>query len=487
MMNKGTLAVVPLGHEVYFEQFPSLYTELSAKASELVTHLDDSTDVIITEYVSNIDEAYRVVRQLKQQDVDAIILLLTTYLPSSLAAAFAVHLNVPHILVAIQPLDALDYERGTTYMQLANDDVCAMPEIAGVFPRLGIKTPPCIVAAASQRDSIGERLRVWQHAIAAKAAFKYAKFGYLGHTYEGMYDMHTDPTAFSGVFGSHVQMLEMCELVLLSNQTTERQIELRANEIRQLFDIREPSSDPLTDFVQDDDLNWAARMSCALDGLVHKHGLTSLAYYYRGEPDTLYERVAASLVVGNTLLTSRGIPLAGEADLKTAAAMLIMNRLGGGGTFAELHPFDLSKNSILIGHDGPHNITVSNGKPILRKLKKYHGKAGNGLGVEFSLKNGPVTLLSLNTHKNGRFKLVAAEGISLPGAIPQTGNTNTRVTFPGMDITDFCTKWCEAGPTHHLALGTGNHVEAIRALAHMMQIDVEVVWSAPRTNTLASI
>ena len=475
MQNKPLIAIVPLGHYVYFQQFEGLYGELEQKANRFLHFFDESTDVVITEYVDRVEKAFDVVRNLKARDVDGVFMLLTTYLPSSLAAPFANYLDVPQILVGIQPLDHLDYEKCTTYMQLVNDDICAMPEIAGVYLRLGQPMPPCIVAAAGQEEKIRHDVQIWQRAIAAKAAFKYAQFGYLGHTYEGMYDMHTDPTAFSATFKSHVKMLEMCELAKYADQVTSAMIEAKIAETEEVFSIQDPSIDPLTDYVQREDLTWSARMACALDMMVEKNNLTALAYYYKGENNNLYERMGAALIIGNTLLTSRGVPLAGEADLKTAAAMLIMNRVGGGGSFAELHPFDVAGNCVLVGHDGPHNIAISEGKPVLRKLKKYHGKSGSGIGVEFSLKAGPITMLSINYQPSGRFRLIAATGISEAGRIPQTGNTNTRVVIPGQDVTDFIARWCEAGPTHHLALGTGNRLPEIRAFARIMNVDLTVI------------
>ena len=215
-------------------------------------------------------------------------------------------------------------------------------------------------------------------------------------------------------------------------------------------------------------------MACALDVLVEKNRLTALAYYYKGEDNNLYERMGAALIIGNTLLTSGGIPLAGEADLKTAATMLIMNRIGGRGSFAELHPFDVDGNCVLVGHDGPHNVAISEGKPVLRKLKKYHGKSGSGIGVEFSLKSGSITMLSMNVLPTGRFRLVAASGNSICSAIPQTGNTNTRVVFD-LPITEFLRKWCEAGPTHHVALGIGNLLLEIRAFAQIMDLELDII------------
>ncbi len=474
MKIKPKIAIVPLGHYIYFQQFEGLREELEKKADELASYFENTSEVIITDYVDNVSSAFSVVRDLKTKDVDGIFMLLTTYLPSSLAAPFANYLDVPQILIGIQPLAHLDYGNCTTYMQLKNDDICAMPEIAGVYVRLGRKAPPCIVAASCQTEYLRTEVQAWQKAMEARAAFKYAQFGYLGHTYEGMYDMHTDPTAFSATFKSHVKMLEMCELAKWADEVTDEQIAAKTAVIRETFSIQDPSVDPLTDYVQDEDLKWSARMACALDAMVEKNDLTALAYFYKGENNNLYERMGAALIVGNTLLTSSGIPLAGEADLKTAAAMLIMNKVSDAGSFAELHPFDIEGDCVLVGHDGPHHVGISEGKPVLRKLKKYHGKSGSGIGVEFSLKAGPVTMLSITYLPGGKFKLVAATGTSIYGPIPQTGNTNTRVSF-NMPVTEFLSRWCEAGPTHHLALGCGNHLKEIRCFARMMDVELEVI------------
>lgn len=475
MSRKPKIALVSIGHAVYFPQFPGLREELMQKSAAFRPYLEGGRcEVLDFGYVDTVDGAIASVQEVVRADVDGLFIILSTYVPSSVAAPYALYLSVPQVLVAIQPLDRLDYGNTTTYTQLVNDDVCALPEIAGAYRRLRGYMPEMIVAAAGQKEAIQARVDALVGAIAAKAAFKYAKIGYLGHTYEGMYDMHTDPTAFTAQFGAHVQMLEMCELVKRADAVTDADIQRRVDDIEGIFDIQTPSHDPLTDYVQREDLFWSARLSVALDGLIEDHNLSALAYYYKGEDNNRYEQVGAGLIIGNTLLTSRGIPLAGEADLKTAAAMLIMKCIGGGGSFAEIHPFDVCDDVVLVGHDGPHNIAISEGKPILRKLKKYHGKAGSGIGVEFSLKAGPITMLSMSVGADGRFKLVAAAGESIRGAIPQTGNTNTRMKFP-MPVTTFLRRWSEAAPTHHFALGTGNRLAEIRLFARMTGLALEVV------------
>lgn len=471
-MKKAKIALVTLGHYIYFNQFEGLKAELMQKGENFKRYIDSEKYTIVDAgFVDSVNEAFEAVKMLKREDIDLLFILLSTYVPSAAAAPFAHYLDVTQVLVCIQPLDLLDCKLATTYIQLANDDICAMPEIAGVYERLGKKIPHCIVAAASQSDYIAKQVNEWCLAAFAKAAFKYETFGYLGHTYEGMYDMHTDATAFTATFGSHVKMLEMCELSDLFKNVTDTEIGDIINEVKDIFEICDPSVDQLTDFVSEEDLLYSASAAAALKKLISDNKLTALAYFYKSEKGNPYEKLAANLIIGNTLLTSSGIPLAGEADLKTAAAMLIMQRIGAGGSFAEIHPFNISSDTVLIGHDGPHNIQIAEGKPRLRKLKKYHGKSGSGIGVEFSLKSGPVTLLSISVDRNGKLRMIAAEGESLSGDIPQTGNTNTRVKF-GCPIETFLSKWCQSGSTHHLALGVGQCMSTLRKFSEMTGIEL---------------
>lgn len=469
---KPRVGIIGMGHFIYWPQFDGLLDELKKKQTELAGYFSDNVETIDLGYADDIDSSFICLKKALTADLDALFVVMSTYITSQVVFPFAKYLKIPQILVGLQPLDRLDYSKTTTYMQLCNDDICSMPEFAGVYERLGAPKPFFIVEAAGNREKIAERIGIYERAISAVAAFKYAKFGYLGHTYDGMYDMNTDPTAFSGTFGAHVKMLEMCELIEYVHAATDAEVREKIAEFKSIFDIREPSNDPLTDYVHDSDLELAARCSIGLDTLVEKNGLTALAYFYKGEHGNEYETIASNLILGNSLLTSRGIPLAGEADLKTAAAMLIMNRVGGGGSFAELHPFDVVDDIVLIGHDGPHNINISDGRPVLRKLKKFHGKPGAGVSVEFKLKTGPISLLSCSVSRDGSFKLISAPGESRPGAIPATGNTNTKCHFR-VPANEFVERWCSAGPTHHLALGIGDRSAEIETFARMMNIKLE--------------
>jgi L-arabinose isomerase len=278
----------------------------------------------------------------------------------------------------------------------------------------------------------------------------------------------------TSTFGSHIVECEANELFDSYSKITDEEIKLQEKLILDFFDTPDPVSDPISMKLQPEDLRIAAKVSLALNYFIQEKQIDGLAYYYDGPENSELQTVLSNLIVGNSLLTSKGFPMCGESDLKTLIALLIMDRLGIGGSFAEFHPVDFNEGFVLVGHDGPHNIAIAEGKPVLRSLKKYHGKPGHGAGVEFKIKEGPITMLSINSTYDGKFKFVIAEGESVKGPIPPTGNTNTRGFFQP-DIKTFLIRWIGEGPTHHFALGIGHHATTIEKVATYLNIESVVI------------
>jgi L-arabinose isomerase len=216
-------------------------------------------------------------------------------------------------------------------------------------------------------------------------------------------------------------------------------------------------------------------VAVGLDRLAADFKLGGLAYYYRGLEGNEYEKLAAGLILGNSLLTGRGIPASGEGDLKNCQAMKIMDLLGAGGSFTEFYAMDFDQDIVLMGHDGPFHLAIAEGKPVLRGLGLYHGKRGAGVSVEAHVKLGPVTILALTQTADGRLKFLATQGESVAGPTMAIGNTNSRIRFD-CGVTSFVNRWCSAGPTHHCALGVGHVLPVIRRIASLLNLPlVEVL------------
>jgi len=471
----ANVGIFGVGFHKYWPQFDGLLDELTQKLDVFVdrirTHGVEVTHFGIADDAAS---AYALLPKLKAADLDLVFCHMLTYATSASFAAIARGLDVPIVLVALQSLKALDYSKASTYMQLSNDDLCSVPEFTGVAIRMGKKPPPVIIGTLDDDPAAEAEIAEWCDIAMVLHDLKRARIGHFGHPIEHMLDMQTDQAALTAAFGCHIVQTEADELLELESTVTEEEIDAKKAEILNLFDTPEPKSDPITEKLTEDDLHVAARVAVALDKFVDSHDLDGLAYYHEGQQDSPMRQLVTNLIVGNSLLTAAGFPMCGESDLKTCIAMLIMDRLDIGGSFAEFHPIDFNEGFVLVGHDGPHHINIAEGRPVLRSLSKYHGKPGSGASVEFKIKEGPMTMLSIGVMTNGKFKFILAEGHSVHGPIPPTGNTNTRGFFEP-DVRTFLKRWVAEGPTHHFALGVGHHAGTIEKIAEILDVGSAIV------------
>ena len=471
----ANVGIFGVGFHKYWPQFDGLLDEMHRKLNVFVDKVE-RRGVQVTNFgmVDDAPSAYALVPRLRAAELDLVFCAMLTYATSASFAAIVRELDVPLILVALQPLKALDYSRASTYMQLCNDDFCAVPEFTGVAIRMG-KQPPPVILGTLDDDPIADReIAEWCDIAMVLHDLKRARIGHFGHPIEHMLDMQTDQTALTAAFGCHIVQTEADELLELDSTVIADEIKAKQTQVLDLFDTPDPKSDPLTGKLADHDLRVAARVAVALDKFVDAHALDGLAYYYEGREGSPMRELVTNLIVGNSLLTAAGFPMCGESDLKTCIAMMIMDRLDIGGSFAEFHPVDFREGFVLVGHDGPHHINIADGRPVLRSLRKYHGKPGSGASVEFKIKEGPITMLSIGVAADGGFKFILAEGESVRGPIPPTGNTNTRGFF-GSDVRTFLKRWVAEGPTHHFALGIGHHAWTIQTIAEHLKLESVIV------------
>ncbi len=469
------IGIFAVAHPVYWEQFAGLEENIMGYHRDLCDMVEKQ-DVEVVDFgmVDSSEKAYDAVDRILAAKVDVLFCNMVTYATSSVFAPIIKEVNKPMVLVALQPRMGLDYTQANTFMQLENDNICSVPEFTGVAIRMGKKVDDVIIGHLYGDEEAMSEVTKWCDIAKVLHDLHGARMGLMGHVLEAMYDMHADPTAISCAFGVHVPLLEIEDVVRLYNTVTEEEISAKEKLILEEFDTPVPISDPVTMKLTDADLRQAAHTAVALDKLIEKYNLTGLAYYYEGSPDSVQREIATSFIVGNSILNAQGVPMCGEFDIKTCIAMLIMDRLNIGGSFAELHPFDFSEDFILVGHDGPHHIKIANGKPVLRSLTKYHGKPGQGASVEFKIKEGPITMLGITQNAAGGFKFVIGEGYSKEGPIPPTGNTNTRGFFEPT-TKEFIKKWVMEGPTHHYALGIGHHADTIKKIGDILGIESVIV------------
>jgi len=472
---KARVGVFNVGFHRYWPQFPGLKEQLDAYRIEFEDGLKKfGVEVVSAGLVDDVDSGRRAGDFFASQNVDLIFCSVTTYVQSAFVLPVAQRSKAHVVLAGLQPTPGMNIESVTTFDQLAHDNCTSLPEIMYAFRRAGISSDVIFGKLHDDARAWG-KISEWCQAAKVARVLRNARIGLLGHPFEGMLDMNVDPTSFSAAFGMHVDMIEMGDLKKRVNNATDAEVSAMLTRIEEFFTFPEPGSDKtIAGKVTPEALEYTARVAVGLEKLVADYKLDGIAHYYRGLDGNEDEQLIANIIVGASLLTANGIPVAGEGDLKNCVAMMMMDRLDAGGSFTELHPADFTEDFVFVGHDGPGHVAISDEQPALRGLSLYHGKFGHGVSVEFKVKEGPITIAGLTVRDNGKFALIVAEGESLDGPIPATGNTNTRCKFKP-DMPTFLEQWTEAGPTHHFALGIGKQIAALKKVGRLFGLEVEVV------------
>ncbi len=459
-----------IGLDTYWPQFPGLRDRLADYIAQVARKLADShVQVVNLGLIDSPEKSLSAGHEFRKADVDLIFLYVTTFALSSTVLPAVRRAKVPVIILNLAPAAAIDYDSFNrmadrtkmTGEWLANCQACPVPEIANVFNRCRI--PFFQVSGMLENDPAawGE-ISEWIEAARVAHVMEHNRLGVMGNYYGGMLDIYSDLTQQCAHFGGHIEILEVEELAALRRDVGQSDLQRKVAEFRATLDVQPDCSA--------EELERAARTSVALDRLVEIHALGSLAYYHKGVGSVENEDAISSIILGTSLLTARGVPVAGEYEIKNAQAMKIMDSFGAGGSFTEYYAVDYNDDVVLMGHDGPGHIAIAEGRTKVRPLEVFHGKVGRGLSVEMSVKHGPVTLLSVVQTVDGKLQLLIAEGESVAGPILEIGNTNSRYRF-SVGARNFMNQWNVHGPAHHCAVGVGHIASKLKKFGALLGME----------------
>ena len=274
--------------------------------------------------------------------------------------------KAPVVILNLQPTRTLDYE-AHDHRRVARELLGVLRARSSPARSRGARIPyRTVTGTLLDGDPAWDAIGDGSTAAAAVRSLRTARLGFLGHTYPGMLDMYSDFTQVHAQTGAHVEVLEIDDLVA--------RVEAATAGGRRAQGRRDPRSCstwpsrariPIAGEITPEAFEWSARVAVGLDALVD--GLRA------GRADLLLPRrrrqrrtsaSAAGLIVGNSLLTARGVPASGEGDLKTNIAMLLLDRLGAGGSYTEFYALDFDEEFMLMGHDGPGHVAISDGRPV---------------------------------------------------------------------------------------------------------------------------
>jgi L-arabinose isomerase len=460
-MPRPRIGLLPTGHLFYWDQFPGLKEMCLNMLDKVVLRLGQIGQVVSQGLVDTSEKAISAGNFFRNEKVDILLVLPLGYTTGMVVLPCIKQLDVPIRILNTHLDTSYDYKSADTTIYLYHEGPCCIPEYAAGLITMGKKFK--VRTGPFGSDRFWNEITADCNGAATARAFQSMNIGIIGDTYTGMVDMPTDEHRWLKATGNLIIRPEVEEIEEAFHRVKPPQLRDMFQQFRQMYDVDEQ--------VTDEHMMISAQLAIAYEEIILKHDIHAFGYYWWGEKEIITQlRAQSNLAVSR--LAALGRPGVTEGDVRTAMGMKILDLLGGGGMFVEFFAIDYDEDFLLMGHDGPSNINMSEGKPKIQHLSVHHGKSGHGLGIDFDVVKGPVTILNFSQFDAGdTFKLVYTVAEIVPGDVLNIGNPNCRVKLK-QPIHEFFNKWCQQGPSHHMALGTGDHSEALETFAEAMNFRI---------------
>ena len=467
LSNKPKIGIMAVGLGAYWPQFPGMREGILNAHARLSKLFAGEAELIAVGLVDSADSSRRAGELFAREQVDMIACHLATYANSETLLPAVGAIDVPVMLLNVQPVKALDFARiGTTADWLGVACTSAsLPEMTAVLIRMGRRFAT-ITGHLEDDAELQGRIRLWCKVAGILKRLRTRSLALLGRPFAGMMDLYIDETALFDKFGILTRHLDWEDAIAETQKARPEDRLVWADRLRATFEY------PTT--VTPRDIDSIAGTLCGLDRLVQKHALLGIATHFEGVPEGARAELLAALNPALSLLITDGIACPVEGDIKAAIAMVILKALAGSATLAELYSMDFNEDICIIGHSGAGDAAISAKRPTLAASEVFHGKSGKGYLTQFFPRTGAATLFACTQDASGGFMFVAAEGEIVEGPVLNLGDTNCRVKF-SCGLKDFMERWSSHGPTHHSVIGIGKHIDSLKCVATALGITLKEV------------
>jgi len=396
--------------------------------------------------VTTLEEAEAAAEGLAAQKPDVLLVLQATFADSTMLMALAERVNAPLLLWAVP--EAL------TGGRLRLNSLCGVNLGQHALRRAGKHAR--FVYAAPDDDTALRKIDSLLRAASTRRKLQAARFGQVGDAPAGFPTCDYDSASLRERFGIEVVSVALRERVFAG---------ARAVEAATIDPIYAGLGQRVTGL---DTLDKAATRGtlgvyATLDAIAKDDHLSGLAV--RCWPE-FFTELGCAACGAVSMLNDAHIPASCEADVHGVITQYILQTISGGPAFgSDVVAADDESDSLVLWHCGQAPLDMAD--PEAAPGVTIHSNRRLPLLMEFTLKPGVVTIARLSM-ATGDYRLVFGRGEMVPGPAAFSG-TSGRLRF-GRPARDVLTTLLTEGLEHHVAMTYGDHVDALAALADMLEV-----------------
>lgn len=430
--------------------------------NDLAKRLSEYGDVVNPGFVEYEPDAERAAQQFNEANVDLIVVVELAYQKGTVPMRAILGTKAPILVWNTQQIRHLS-ENADFDIIMLNSGMAGLPELTNGLRR----TDRSFRMITSQVDDPQGLARIGDCATAAAVVtrLRKARVGTIGHPYDGMTDLMVDQLSLRKSVGPTCSPVESERVAAISSSLPAEKVKALAEDERRHF---------RTEAIAPETLDRSVRLALALEQVVREEHLDALAIL---EQSWLSDpRVGIVANYGAGRLMSLGVPCVPEGDVPTAVCMLLLQELTGQATILENYVMDFDHNTILLSHDGTGNPDLAATADVFVKPSIYYrGVHGFGAAYEFAYAPGEVTILSLVPLSGGEWRLIVAEGESVPMKPRPLSAPQMSFRHSSGSVEQYCDRWCVSGASHHMALAYGNLASKVNCIGETLGIEVVVV------------
>ncbi len=428
---------------------------------EVLPSLGEHNEVLFQGAVFRREDVDAAVARMESEGADAVLVLLLTYSPSQLSLPALQRTRLPIAVWNTQELRGVDASFRVGDM-IDNHGVHGTQDLANVLTRT--KTPFHYVTSQPDDPAGLRELNDFLAAAAAVRRLRTSRIGLLGYPFPGMGDFAVDTTHLVSTLGCSWIVLRVEDYIRRSAAANPEEAARIVAEYRRTYDVAHD--------ITDSDLDATARAEIALRSLVQKFRLQALTYQFLAFGDD--ERTSTLPFVAASRLMAEGVGFGGEGDLIAAAATAFFHWLQPPATFSEIFTIDFAGDSLFMSHMGEMNVGMARRDrkvPLIARPTPITRTRDRQLALISSLEPGEATFMALTLGPDSRWRILCAPvDIDDYGPLPGFCVPHFKMR-PRGKVSNFLTKYAQAGGPHHNAVCFGDATRRLRFAAALLGAD----------------